>query len=73
VKVSKCDLHAVESSDLLEAHTVGNMTSRSDGTQAGPSDSSCAVVGVTARGVALKDATKNSREGNDEEEVELHG
>lgn len=66
-------LQAIVSRHLLETHTVGDMAGGCDGTQAGSSDSSCAVVRVTSWfAAALKDATQNRSEGNDEEEVELH-
>jgi len=58
---------------LLEAYAVSDMAGGCDGTQAGSSDSSCAVVRVTARfAAALKDTTQDRSEGNNEEEVELH-
>jgi hypothetical protein len=60
---------------LLEAQAIGDMAGSCHRTQAGASDSSCTVVGVTAGLLVtrtLKDAAKNSSEGNYEEEVELH-
>lgn len=73
MEAKNCNLQAIVSSDLLEAQAVGDMAGSCDRTQAGSSDSSCTVVGITPRlAVALKDATKNSSDWNDEEEVELH-
>ena len=48
------------------------MAGRCHRTQAGTSDSSCTVVGVTAGLVTLKDAAKDSSDGKYEKEVELH-
>jgi hypothetical protein len=65
--------HAIEGRDLLEALAIGDMAGSCYRTQAGTSDSSCTVVGITAwLAVTFKDAAKDSSDWKYEEEVELH-
>jgi hypothetical protein len=64
---------AIEGRDLLEALAIGDVAGSCHRTQAGTSDSSCTVVGVTAwLAVTFKDAAKDSSDWKYEEEVELH-
>jgi len=58
--------------DLLEARTVCHVGGYGGSSQAGASDSSGAVVRVTAGLVALNQTTENGSDGKKEEEVELH-
>ena len=72
IEVRSSGLHSKVGGDLLIALTVRHMGRYSSSSQASAGDSSCTVVRVTTRGVALYQATKNGGEGKNEEEVELH-